>query len=89
MRPRRSTDLLHLNPPQIAERLRSEARLVVPVGGCEQFGPHLPIGAGTVVAESLVDDLSREFGVLRAPTVHYGVNVPTTVPYAGTASLKP
>jgi creatinine amidohydrolase len=86
---RRATDLLRLSPPRIAEWLRSDPRLVVPVGGCEQHGPHLPLGAGTVVAEALVDDLSREFGVLRAPTVHYGANVPAKEKFPGTASLKP
>lgn len=89
MRNRRSTDLLHLTPPQIGERLRSDPRLIVPVGGCEQHGLHLPLGAGTVVAEALADDLSREFGVLRAPTVHYGANIPSVEAYAGAASLKP
>lgn len=86
---RRATDLLHLTPPQISEWIRSDPRLVVPVGACEQHGPHLPLGAGTLVAEALVDDLSREFGVLRAPTAHYGANIPTREMYAGTASLKP
>jgi creatinine amidohydrolase len=86
---RRETDLLHLTPPQIAEWIRSDPRLLVPVGACEQHGPHLPLGAGTLVAEALVDDLSREFGVLRAPTAHYGANIPTREVYAGTASLKP
>jgi creatinine amidohydrolase len=86
---RRSTDLLHLSPVQVGEWVRSDPRLVVPVGGCEQHGPHLPLGAGTVVAEALVDHLSREFGVLRAPTVHYGANVPAKEMFPGTASLKP
>jgi len=86
---RRATDLLHLTPPQVAEWIRSDPRLVVPVGACDQHGPHLPLGAGTLVAEALVDDLSREFGVLRAPTAHYGANIPAREMYAGTASLKP
>src|SRR5690606_11893074 len=32
--------------------------------------------------------LSREFGVLRAPTIYYGVNVPSERGYAGTATLR-
>jgi creatinine amidohydrolase len=89
MHTRRTTDLLHLTPLQVGEWLRSDPRLLLPVGGCEQHGPHLPMGAGTVVAEALVNDLSREFGVLRAPTVHYGANVPAKETFPGTASLKP
>src|SRR5690606_13525014 len=33
-------------------------------------------------------DLSREYDVLRAPTFHYGVNVPSDRSFAGTASLR-
>ncbi|MBW3572567.1 MAG: creatininase family protein, partial [Gemmatimonadetes bacterium] len=33
-------------------------------------------------------DLSQEFGVLRAPTLHYGVNLPGEDAYAGTAALR-
>ena len=39
-------------------------------------------------AESLARDLSQEFGVLRAPTFHYGVNLPGEETYAGTAALR-
>lgn len=68
--------------------LERDRRLLLPVGTCDQFGPHLPVGAATVVAESLAADLSREFGVLRAPAVNYGVNVPGERDYAGTATLR-
>ena len=62
--------------------------MIVPVGSCDQHGPHLPVGASTRIAEALADDLSREFGVLRAPTLHYGVTVPGERDYAGTATLR-
>ncbi|HEX9939524.1 MAG TPA: creatininase family protein, partial [Longimicrobium sp.] len=39
--------------------------------------------------EALAADLSREFGVLRAPTLHYGVNVAAETDYAGTAGMSP
>jgi creatinine amidohydrolase len=73
---------------EIAEHLARDARLIVPVGACDQYGPHLPVGASTVVAETLADDLSREFGVLRAPTFHYGVNRPTVRIFPGSATLR-
>ena len=68
--------------------LERDRRLILPVGACDQHGPHLPVGATTLIAEALSDDLSREFQVLRAPTFHYGVNVPSERDYAGTASLR-
>jgi creatinine amidohydrolase len=73
---------------EVKAHLQHDRRLILPVGACEQSGPHLPVGAGTFVAESLSRDLSQEFGVLRAPTFHYGVNLPGEETYAGTAALR-
>ncbi len=72
----------------MAARVTTERRLIVPIGVCDQYGPHLPLGAGTRVVEALSDDLAREFGVLRAPVFPFGVNVPAEADYAGTASLR-
>lgn len=83
-----SNALNTLSWDEVLAHLERDARLLVPVGSCEQFGPHLPIGASTVVAERLVDDLAREFGVLQAPTLYYGVNFPAERPYPGTAGLR-
>lgn len=60
----------------------------MPVGTCEQHGPHLPLGADTIIVERLADDLSAEFGILRAPTVEYGVNAATKRPFPGNASVR-
>ena len=62
--------------------------MILPVGACDQFGPHLPIGAATTITEALAEDLSQEFGVLRAPTLHYGINVATERAYPGAGSLR-
>lgn len=77
MRPRDAADLIARDP-----------RLVIPVGTCEQHGPHLPLGSDTLIVERLASDLSAEFGVLLAPTVEYGVNVETEKGFAGNASLR-
>ncbi|HKO15258.1 MAG TPA: creatininase family protein [Gemmatimonadaceae bacterium] len=84
-RPRR---LKELRPAEIAEVLERDRRLILPVGTCEQHGPHLPLGCDTMIVEYLSDDLSAEFGVLRAPTIEYGVNVDTERVFAGNASLR-
>lgn len=84
----RSYALDELPWTEVVAYLERDRRLILPVGTCDQFGPHLPIGAATVVAETLAADLSREFGVLRAPVFHYGVNVPGERDYAGTATLR-
>ena len=48
----------------------------------------MPLGCDTIIVERLADDLSAEFGVLRAPTMEYGVNVVTERLFAGNASLR-
>ncbi len=70
-----------------AAHLARDSRLIVPVGAMEQHGPHLPLGVNVLIARRLAIDLSREFGVLRAPTFGYGVNVESERAFAGTASL--
>jgi creatinine amidohydrolase len=66
--------LKELTPAQAAAILAADPRLILPVGTCEQHGPHLPLGCDTIIVERLADDLSSRFGVLRAPAVEYGVN---------------
>lgn len=77
-----------LTPSRIRDVLQRDARLIIPVGTTEQHGPHLPLGCDTLIVERLADDLSAEFGVLRAPTVEYGVNTTTRTPYPGNASVR-
>lgn len=84
----RSYALSDLSWSDVASHLERDRRLILPVGSCDQHGPHLPLGAVTCVAEALSADLSREFGVLLAPTVSYGVNVPSAADYPGTAALR-
>jgi creatinine amidohydrolase len=46
------------------------------------------LGCDTIIVERLADDLSAEFGVLRAPTVEYGVNTSTRRPFPGNATVR-
>src|SRR4051812_29837564 len=80
--------LKEMRPDQIAGILERDQRLIVPVGTCEQHGPHMPLGADTIIVERLADDLSAEFQVLRAPTLEYGVNVVTERDSIGNGSIS-
>jgi creatinine amidohydrolase len=75
-------------PSEVADALRDDPRLIIPVGTCEQHGPHLPLGCDTFIVERLADDFSAEFGILRAPTLEYGVNAQTELTAPGNASLR-
>ena len=77
-----------MRPAEIAALVERDPRLIIPIGTCEQHGPHMPLGCDTIIVERLTGDLSAEFGVLLAPTVEYGVNVETERGFAGNASLR-
>ncbi|HXG96409.1 MAG TPA: creatininase family protein [Gemmatimonadales bacterium] len=83
-----SLHLSVLTPEAVRAVLARDSRLLVPVGTCEQHGPHLPLGCDTLIVERLADDLSARFGILRAPTVPYGVNTATKRPYPGNAAVR-
>jgi len=63
-----------MSPDEVRRAIDAVPRLIIPVGTCEQHGPHMPLGADSLVIDRLADDLSAEFRVVRAPTVEYGVN---------------
>ena len=78
----------YMRPNEIATTIDADPRLIVPIGTCEQHGPHMPLGCDTIIVERMADDLSAEFGVLRAPTLEYGVNVESERLWAGNASMR-
>jgi creatinine amidohydrolase len=86
--PRGPRRLKRLRPAEVATLVERDPRLIVPVGTCEQHGPHMPLGSDTVIVERFADDLSAEFGVLLAPTIEYGVNVVTERGFAGNAFMR-
>lgn len=75
-------------PEQIAATLSRDPRLIIPVGTIEKTHAELPMGAATIVVEHVADALSGEFGVLRAPTVEYGINADPEPPYPGAVTLR-
>jgi creatinine amidohydrolase len=84
----RSLRIAELTAADVRDHLRRDNRLIVPLGACDQYGPHLPIGASTLIAEAFANQLSQDFGVLRAPSLPFGVNVPTLSPFPGAATVR-
>jgi len=74
--------------PEAAAWFRRDPRLLLPVGTCLQHGPHLPLGADTIVVERLAEAVSDKTGILVAPTLAYGVTSDIERSYAGTAALE-
>jgi creatinine amidohydrolase len=79
--------LEELTWPEVGRILARNPRLLVPVGALEQHGPHLPLGANTLIATAVAEALSSTLRILRAPTFCYGVTLGGG-PWAGTAGLR-
>lgn len=83
----RSYALEDLTWREVGRHLARDSRLLFPVGALEQHGPHLPLGTNTFIAEALAREASEEAGVLRAPTLPYGVVMEDEGRFAGRAGL--
>lgn len=77
-----------MRPAQVAAVIARDPRLIIPVGTCEQHGPHLPMGSATIIAERLAEDLSAITGVTLAPTIEYGVNTAVEREFPGNACMR-
>jgi creatinine amidohydrolase/Fe(II)-dependent formamide hydrolase-like protein len=80
--------LKQMTPGDVAETLARDPRLILPVGTIEKTHTGLPMGASTIVVDHVADALSAEFGVLRAPTVEYGVNAVSKPEYPASVTLR-
>lgn len=80
--------LKDLAPDRITAAIAADPRLLVPIGTCDPHGPHLPLGCDTLLVDRLADDLSAEFGILRAPTVEYGVSADAARGHPRAASVR-
>lgn len=80
--------LTDLSWSEVERHLARERRLLIPVGVCDQYGPHLPIGCSTVVAEAIVETLARDFAIIQAPTFPLGVNFPSERTFSGTSGAR-
>lgn len=76
------------SPGEVEDHLTRDRRLLIPVGVCDQYGPHLPLGSSSVVAEEIAAALAREFEILQAPTIPLGVNLPAEKTHAGTSGVR-
>jgi creatinine amidohydrolase len=70
--------------------LSKEAVVVLPVGACEQHGPHLPVGTDSMLVEHIAEAAAvqvKEVPVLVAPPVPFGSSA-HHLAYGGTISVS-
>ena len=63
--------------------------MLLPVGAFEVWGPHLPVGADTLVAEEIANRLSDRIGWIVGPCVPIGYSESLYFPEGGTISVRP
>ncbi len=80
--------LKQMTPRDVAETLARDPRLILPIGTVQKTSDAIPMGASTIVVDRVADALSAEFGVLRAPTVEYGVNPTKDAEYPASVTLR-
>lgn len=80
--------LSELTYQEAKEILKNNQNLIIPVGTCEQHGPHLPLNNDILCAEYFAEELSKATGCLVAPTVNYGVNLPCDRSFTGTTTVS-
>ena len=80
--------------PDVERAARSGIALVIlPVGVVEEHGAHLPLGVDSFAAEIYAASAAPHleaggYGILIAPTIHYGV-ARAAIDFPGTLSLEP
>lgn len=67
-------------------RASTDRVAILPVGSCEQHGPHLPLSTDTVIATSIAEAVARDVDGVMLPTLAYGYR---SAPYSGGGSLFP
>jgi creatinine amidohydrolase len=76
-----------MNTVDFQEYMKKSDTVIVPVGACEVWGPHLPIGADTIVAEEIANRLAARRGLLVGPTLTVGDSIMVWGP--GTVTVRP
>jgi creatinine amidohydrolase len=86
--PDRTRKLADMTWQEVRTWLEGSDALILPIGTCEQHGPHLPLSTDTLIAEAFAAGIARETGIPLAPTLEYGVNLPCDRFVPGTAGFS-
>lgn len=83
-------ELARMTTEEAAQALASARLAIVPIGSCEQHGPHLTLDTDTAIAEAIARRLADDLGADAAlcPTLAYGLSE-HHLAFAGTLTLRP
>ena len=86
--PKDTVWMQEMSSADIADYLRRDEAVIVPIGSCETHGPHLPTGTDTYEAISYSEGIARKAGVLCTAPIWFG-DSPHHLHKPGTVSLQP
>jgi creatinine amidohydrolase len=72
---------------ELGERLKDTDTVIVPTGAVEVYGPHMPMGTDSIVAEALALLVAEKTGALVSPTIQMG-DSSMIMDYPGTLTLR-
>lgn len=68
------------------KKIKENAITILPIGACEQHGPHLPLNVDTVLANGFAERLAARVNGVVAPAINYGYR---SKPLSGGGPLFP
>lgn len=57
---------------ELVECVKQDYIAILPIGSCEQHGPHLPMGTDILLAEFLSEEISKKVDSVIFPSINYG-----------------
>ena len=72
---------------EFEERRKTTDTVIIPTGAVEVYGPHLPMGTDSIVAEEVASRLAEKTGALVAPTIGMGESS-MLLDFPGTLTLR-
>ena len=79
--------LFEMNTVDFQQNFTDPKTIVLPVGACEVWGPHLPLGADTLIAEGIANLLAERMEWIVGPTLPVGDSKMVWGP--GTITVRP
>lgn len=72
------------------DKLDRDKPVIIPTGAIEVYGPHLPMGSDSIVAEMVGTMIAEKLGLLITPTIPMGDSLSLKTPaFPGTMVIKP
>ena len=78
-----------MNMVDYRKEIEKTHSMIIPIGAFEVWGPHLPVGADTLVAEDIAERISKKIGWIVGPCLPIGHSENLFSPKGGTITVRP